>query len=108
FGISKRRRHTIFKCDWSSDVCSSDLEATTGGIIVGEKGVLGVEHRLNHQHALLADDDPARSGFRYSRRIVRIRSTRYERIDALEIGRASCRERRTSGVWTHYDQIIRK
>src|SRR5260370_25350259 len=20
-----RRRHTIFKCDWSSDVCSSDL-----------------------------------------------------------------------------------
>src|SRR5260370_31671240 len=22
--ISSRRRHTIFKCDWSSDVCSSD------------------------------------------------------------------------------------
>ena len=46
-------------------------------------GKLGVEHRLNHQNALLADDDPARSGFRYSRRIVRIRGTRYERIDAL-------------------------
>ena len=22
---SSRRRHTRFKCDWSSDVCSSDL-----------------------------------------------------------------------------------
>src|SRR5260370_11854243 len=25
FFISSRRRHTRFKCDWSSDVCSSDL-----------------------------------------------------------------------------------
>src|SRR6185369_5378776 len=25
FFFSSRRRHTIFKCDWSSDVCSSDL-----------------------------------------------------------------------------------
>src|SRR2546430_9623311 len=23
--ITSRRRHTIFDCDWSSDVCSSDL-----------------------------------------------------------------------------------
>src|SRR5207237_7749318 len=23
--MSSKRRHTIFKCDWSSDVCSSDL-----------------------------------------------------------------------------------
>src|SRR6266478_7562217 len=25
FFFSSRRRHTIFYCDWSSDVCSSDL-----------------------------------------------------------------------------------
>src|SRR5260370_9224902 len=25
FFVSSRRRHTRFKCDWSSDVCSSDL-----------------------------------------------------------------------------------
>src|SRR5260370_27011036 len=25
FFFSSRRRHTTFKCDWSSDVCSSDL-----------------------------------------------------------------------------------
>src|SRR5882762_3810067 len=29
FFFSSRRRHTRFKCDWSSDVCSSDLR---GGI----------------------------------------------------------------------------
>src|SRR4030066_1384544 len=26
FFFSSRRRHTKFKCDWSSDVCSSDLD----------------------------------------------------------------------------------
>src|SRR5260370_4658584 len=43
FFFSSRRRHTRFKCDWSSDVCSSDLDnvappekvggAAFGGII---------------------------------------------------------------------------
>src|SRR2546427_5703764 len=29
FFFSSRRRHTRFDCDWSSDVCSSDLGAET-------------------------------------------------------------------------------
>src|SRR5260370_5015132 len=29
FFFSSRRRHTRFKCDWSSDVCSSDLNDST-------------------------------------------------------------------------------
>src|SRR5260370_38097367 len=29
FFFSSRRRHTRFKCDWSSDVCSSDLPGQT-------------------------------------------------------------------------------
>src|SRR5260370_25628800 len=29
FFFSSRRRHTRFKCDWSSDVCSSDLALST-------------------------------------------------------------------------------
>src|SRR5207237_6408582 len=29
FFFSSRRRHTRFKCDWSSDVCSSDLSETS-------------------------------------------------------------------------------
>src|SRR5260370_14382055 len=28
FFFSSRRRHTRFKCDWSSDVCSSDLNSS--------------------------------------------------------------------------------
>src|SRR5256886_3222569 len=30
FFFSSRRRHTRFDCDWSSDVCSSDLIAASG------------------------------------------------------------------------------
>src|SRR6266478_9244420 len=30
FFFSSRRRHTRFDCDWSSDVCSSDLERYDG------------------------------------------------------------------------------
>src|SRR5256886_13545459 len=29
FFFSSRRRHTRFDCDWSSDVCSSDLNSIT-------------------------------------------------------------------------------
>src|SRR2546427_4612312 len=32
FFFSSRRRHTRFDCDWSSDVCSSDLMAWHAGI----------------------------------------------------------------------------
>src|SRR2546430_13548471 len=30
---SSRRRHTIFDCDWSSDVCSSDLYRGTSNLL---------------------------------------------------------------------------
>src|SRR5690242_8372403 len=36
FFFSSRRRHTRLTCDWSSDVCSSDLEE-----LLGVRGVLG-------------------------------------------------------------------
>src|SRR4030066_924823 len=39
FFFSSRRRHTRFKCDWSSDVCSSDL-VVLGAYQVSEKGDL--------------------------------------------------------------------
>src|SRR5688572_492057 len=35
FFFSSRRRHTRFDCDWSSDVCSSDLERVTEPYEVG-------------------------------------------------------------------------
>src|SRR2546430_5568399 len=36
FFFSSRRRHTRFDCDWSSDVCSSDL--TVGSLVWFEAG----------------------------------------------------------------------
>src|SRR5256886_1171906 len=39
FFFSSRRRHTRFDCDWSSDVCSSDLAAKDPLLYIGE-GVL--------------------------------------------------------------------
>src|SRR5260370_9276668 len=36
FFFSSRRRHTRFKCDWSSDVCSSDLSTPLCGEVVFE------------------------------------------------------------------------
>src|SRR5690242_21200634 len=34
FFFSSRRRHTRLTCDWSSDVCSSDLLATVNGFLM--------------------------------------------------------------------------
>src|SRR6516164_752162 len=40
FFFSSRRRHTRWNCDWSSDVCSSDLdEAVQDGFLVPPKAV---------------------------------------------------------------------
>src|SRR5260370_5569526 len=38
FFFSSRRRHTRFKCDWSSDVCSSDLGSKEPGGFVMRLG----------------------------------------------------------------------
>src|SRR2546430_11100727 len=38
FFFSSRRRHTRFDCDWSSDVCSSDLATTLDGKIACRTG----------------------------------------------------------------------
>src|SRR5256886_8198647 len=36
FFFSSRRRHTRFDCDWSSDVCSSDLATAEGLLLVAK------------------------------------------------------------------------
>src|SRR5260370_8801021 len=43
FFFSSRRRHTRFKCDWSSDVCSSDLSACPPAMITAFQDEFGVE-----------------------------------------------------------------
>src|SRR5699024_2910223 len=48
--ISSRRRHTISKRDWSSDVCSSDLD------VAGHCIRICYCYALDIQHKTMADD----------------------------------------------------
>src|SRR5690625_7321841 len=88
FFFSSRRRHTRWPRDWSSDVCSSDLEL--GGTCL-HRGCIPTKALL---HAAEVADE-ARESAR-----VGVRAT-FDGVDGpgllayqrSEIGRASCRER---------------
>src|SRR5690606_40149388 len=93
-----RRRHTSFSRDWSSDVCSSDLENPVGDRLSGGQYVI-------HREALIETPylpDPAAGG-------VALRAAPGHEIPGVgaemvlgpscvvrrtQIGRASCRARR--------------
>src|SRR5688500_20180989 len=87
FFFSSRGRHTRLQGDWSSDVCSSDLEV---GDHDEQRGV-----RVEEWEAL-ARSRPRRC---LDDRAGRVERQVLDRLDAedrreiLEIGRASCRER---------------
>src|SRR5207248_6960355 len=98
-----RRRHTRSYGDWSSDVCSSDLEK--GGS--GSSG-LGVEKGLFAGLPLPLQGEPFRQGRRWLPAEVAAQSRRIGKRQALvagpgrlaaEIGRASGRERGERGGW---------
>src|SRR2546430_4659399 len=76
FFFSSRRRHTRFDCDWSSDVCSSDLEA------------LAEASAALSREPLVAADTEAASFHRYHDRIFLIQlssPSRTEIIDPLAV-----------------------
>src|SRR5207237_6942497 len=52
FFFSSRRRHTRFKCDWSSDVCSSDLTAL--GRLAGIRDCVAVVRDIGGSRQLVA------------------------------------------------------
>src|SRR2546430_9751703 len=84
FFFSSRRRHTRFDCDWSSDVCSSDLQ---------------IRQEFNHlseNEALLSDlfaevvkflSNLAVAAAQFVGLLIAIQR------GVVKIGRASCRER---------------
>src|SRR5207237_6141469 len=90
FFFSSRRRHTRFKCDWSSDVCSSDL--TAGRLLIDEpmlEELRAIRKEVAPHHVLLVVD--AMTG--QDAVTVADRFNKAVGIDAVKIGRASCRER---------------
>src|SRR6266481_117089 len=70
FFFSSRRRHTRWNCDWSSDVCSSDLYAIPIDLVLPDALMLA-------------------GGATQQARVDQLQILR----GGIEIGRASCRER---------------
>src|SRR5260370_32767957 len=86
FFFSSRRRHTRFKCDWSSDVCSSDLNFALVGFSMGGGEVaryLGKYGSKGVSKAVFLSSVPP---------FLLKTPDNPEGVDS-EIGRASCRER---------------
>src|SRR5689334_23764338 len=74
FFFSSRRRHTRWNCDWSSDVCSSDLlDDHSTRLITRPYGIIVTEGILHLGVPTGADIA--------------------ENTERIQIGRASCRER---------------
>src|SRR3989475_3434402 len=93
FFFSSRRRHTRFDCDWSSDVCSSDL--------VRDRP-LEAQQQADQQHAKFDDEKSEFSGYlrlwkwlqdARGGKVVAKSRKEMATAQAPEIGRASCRER---------------
>src|SRR5260221_4694349 len=86
FFFSSRRRHTRSLCDWSSDVCSSDLRA------VEASRVVRIEAEDYHRTAAAAPEIAVKVGEIARTRIGGLQSIASE-PSPPQIGRASCRER---------------
>src|SRR5207249_5479668 len=92
FFFSSRRRHTRSKRDWSSDVCSSDLEAVA--LAGGYTRIAAPERITVRRHKGSGDQVFKVNAKRFTKGsgggfLVEPGDT----ITVGEIGRASCRER---------------
>src|SRR5690606_40167498 len=84
FFFSSRRRHTRFSRDWSSDVCSSDLDAVRSVAVGRARGAGSVGSVRHPLHGPPEFDPHSASGQLGG--------------PSAEIGRASCREREQIAV----------
>src|SRR5260370_13483418 len=78
FFFSSRRRHTRFKCDWSSDVCSSDLFAvdedlTYSGTVAAamEATLLDIPAIALSQHFIDGEAIPWQTAARFAPEVIR-------------------------------------
>src|SRR5690606_40232819 len=92
---SSRRRHTIFSRDWSSDVCSSDLDHLLGALDDLADGRLGVVHGVQLRGDALGGPHGAavRRGIDASAKPKRPQApAQGDGLRLTEIGNASCRQ----------------
>src|SRR2546430_17661026 len=99
FFFSSRRRHTRFDCDWSSDVCSSDLwqryERGLRAIFAAAPVTYRFSMRWPEQREELQNESrSSRIQVRVARKSTGRSFPAGKRAGSMaEIGRASCRER---------------
>src|SRR5438034_1449456 len=96
FFFSSRRRHTRSLCDWSSDVCSSDLQP--GLDIVNKAGIGAIRDKSMRMTLRLIEGARSR-GWRVNtpenpaERAGTVSVECPHAYEVSQIGRASCRER---------------
>src|SRR5689334_24290931 len=86
FFFSSRRRHTRWNCDWSSDVCSSDLTTDPPDI---SHVMQGIEELLDQSIAAVPFTIGEKASGWFDLSKIDFEALRKK----FEIGRASCRER---------------
>src|SRR6267143_795112 len=90
FFFSSRRRHTRWNCDWSSDVCSSDLgelQRVRGRVFLGGSARYASPDLLEPSLVLVAGNDAENAG-RHARAAVPARLALHE--DELDIVLDDC------------------
>src|SRR2546430_6986694 len=85
FFFSSRRRHTRFDCDWSSDVCSSDLNVWEPVNAVAVSSPEATEVEREKLEGATTPEPPSVA--------VHVKETLAACQAVSEIGRASCRGR---------------
>src|SRR5207237_3638753 len=99
--FSSRRRHTRFKCDWSPDVCSSDLRLRSMRSLLAADAVHRPARCLPRVvRGARAEVDLVRDDVRVAADLFRaLRVAEEVRVVLLQIGRASCRQGGVVAVW---------
>src|SRR5256886_5218231 len=90
FFFSSRRRHTRFDCDWSSDVCSSDLFYRRCLALRSRGAVDRKRSRLSSRKAYRARIE--RSGGKYIKACIQLGLGESKRSEERRVGK-ECRSR---------------
>src|SRR5256886_11921120 len=95
--FSSRRRHTRFDCDWSSDVCSSDLKQGAEEPAVGlEEKPEDIERRAEDASVIKLVDQILQEAIQQRATDIHIEPDRDERSEERRVGK-ECRSR-----WSPY------
>src|SRR5690606_40094657 len=98
FFLSGRRRHTSFSRDWSSDVCSSDLEQQHYGNRQRNYSIGTHLRGISRSHSCTTKISNMNTCVLLLPTFYKVVCS-FKEVSIFQIGRASCRER-------EYDSVV--